>query len=90
MKHKRTQKIIVRILDEEGELTTGEIYDRLVNFKSTSSKKLRKNTHLNVTMNALVNIMKRKTFVKIGMTSRKPKQFEYSRQVIWGVNDALD
>lgn len=83
MKHKRTQAIIVKILNEEKQLTTGEIYDRLVEYKSTSSKARRKNTNLNVTMNELSNIMKRRTFVKIGETTRKPRQFEYSRQAIW-------
>ena len=83
MKHKRTQAIIVKILNEEKQLTTGEIYDRLVEYKSASSKVKRKNTYLNVTMNELGNIMKRRTFVKIGETTRKPRQFEYSRQAIW-------
>ena len=83
MKHKRTQAVIIKILDEEKELTTGEIYDRVVAYKSTSAKVRRKNVYVNVTMSELGNIMKRKTFQKVGFTTRKPKQFEYSRQVIW-------
>lgn len=83
MKHKRTQAVIVKILDDEKELTTGEIYDRLVEYQSTSSRIKRKNTYLNVTMNELVNIMKRKTFEKVGFTNRNPTGSKNGRQVIW-------
>ena len=70
MKHKRAQKIITKMLDEEKEMTTGEIYDRLRNYQAYSSKRHRRNTSLNVPMNALVNIMKRKGFVKVGFVKR--------------------
>jgi len=83
MKHKRTQAVIIKILDEEKELTTGEIYDRLVAYESTSSTRKSRNVHLNVTMNALGNIMKRKTFQKVGFTNRSPTGHKNSRQAVW-------
>lgn len=83
MKHKRTQAVIIKILNEEKELTTGEIYDRLVAYKSTSSKLRTKNIHLNVPMNALGNIMKRKTFQQVGFTNRKPTGHKNGRQAVW-------
>ena len=83
MKHKRTQAVIIKILDEEKELTTGEIYDRLVAYKATTSNRRLKNSHINVTMNTLGNIMKRKTFQKVGFTNRSPTGHKNSRQSVW-------
>ena len=83
MKHKRTQAIIIKILDKEKELTTGEIYDRLVAYESTSSTRKSRNIHLNVTMNTLVNIMKRKPFEKVGFTNRSPTGSKNCRQAVW-------
>ena len=82
MKHKRAQKIITKMLDEEKEMTTGEIYDRLRNYQAYSSKRYRKNTSLNVTMNALVNIMKRKDFVQVGFVKRNLRTGAKA-QAIW-------
>ena len=82
MKHKRAQALIVKILNEEGEISTGEIYDRLVNNQARSSKRTRKNTSINVTMNSLCQILKRKDFRKAGFVERDiPRGIK--AQVVW-------
>ena len=86
MKHKRTQAIIVKILNEEGELTTGEIYDRLVNYQARSSKRTRKNTSINVTMNSLCQILKRKDFRKAGFVERDYRK-GIKAQVLWATKE---
>ncbi len=88
MKHKRTQAIIVKILNEEGKLTTGQIYERLVNYQAHSSKRTRKNTSINVTMNSLCQILKRKDFRKAGFVERDiPRGVK--AQVVWATKERV-
>jgi len=86
MKHKRTQAIIVKILNEEGEMTTGQIYERLVNYQAKSSKTRRKNKQINVTMCALGQILKRKDFRKAGFVQRDYRR-GIKAQVIWATKE---
>ena len=86
MKHKRTQAIIVKILNEEGEMTTGQIYERLVNYQAHSSKTRRKNKHINVTMCSLGQILKRKDFRKVGFVERDYRR-GIKAQVVWSTKE---
>jgi len=82
MKHKRIHAKIAKHLEQNGDATTGEIRDWLLDIKPVRAYTLKGNGNMNEqSINVLGNILKRKPIVKVGF-DRKAKQ------AIWGIRDS--
>ena len=80
MNHKRLHKRLVTILEEEGELNTGQILDKLHSSEGNLSTGSR-NNFFNQPIRVITNVLRRKPIMKVGFD-------QSSKQAVWGISDS--
>jgi hypothetical protein len=81
MNHKRLHKRLVTILSDEGNLTTGQVLEKLHSSETSKSTGSKCNFY-NQPIRVVTNVLRRKPIIKVGFDCAV-------KQAVWGVDRSL-